>query len=113
MSESSLNIIFRKKLNKLKLTENTYDFHYVRHPNSFELSILYYRCQNYKFNCKSRYMILFDKKNELANIYQNNEIHNHQDTNSLNQNNLRKHKMNVILTWNIYFRLINNCFFFI
>ena len=93
ITETSLNFYFRKKL--LELTENSCNLSHIRHSNSIEAIIIYYRCQKFKKpSCKSKYMIIFDKKNKLANIYHNEEKHNHTVNNRFNQ--IRKHKIDVI-----------------
>ena len=93
LSKSTLIFYFRKKL--LELTGISYNYHYIR-SNGTSL-IIYFRCnKTFKLKCKSRFMIIFDKKNKLANIYQNDDIHNHNAYKRLNQNQIRKHRMDVI-----------------
>ena len=93
ISETSLNFYFRKKL--LELREHSCDLSHFRHSNSIEALIIYYRCHKIiSSNCKSKYMIIFDKKNKLANIYHNEEKHNHTVNNRFIH--LRKKKIDVI-----------------
>ena len=107
ISETSLTFYFREKL--LKLMGNSYYLSHIRYSCFNEISILYYRCRFNASNCKTRSMIIFDKKNKLANIYQNNEIHNHKDRIKLNQKIIRYSKKDVILI-QILFSLINYFF---
>ena len=74
---SKMKSYFRQRL--LQLTGISYYFHYNLSESEDAIGLIY-RCHcSYlsKSNCNSKFMILFDKKNKLANIYQNNEIHNH------------------------------------
>ena len=93
--ESNLNFYFREKL--FILTENSYNFVSIRYPISTNTCIIKYRCHKaFKLRCKSRVTIIFDKINKLANIYQIDQVHNHINNNIFDQENFKKHKMDVI-----------------
>ena len=90
-NESILNTYFRDVL--FKLTEISYHFNSIRHLKSIEFSLLYFKCLKATLSgCKSRCLIIFDKKNKVANIYQNEEKHSHIIDNIF----IRKRKMDVI-----------------
>ena len=78
--ESNLKFYFRHKL--FKLTGISHYISPIRCMNNNETCLFYYRCHKFcASNCKSKSIIIFDKINKLANIYQNNEQHHHHDLN--------------------------------
>ena len=80
MNESNLKFYFRHKL--FKLTGISHYISPIRCMNNNETCLFYYRCHKFcASNCKSKSIIIFDKINKLANIYQNNEQHHHHDLN--------------------------------
>ena len=96
ISETSLNFYFRKKL--FELTGVGYAFDHNRRLGwTNETSILYYRCHRAnRSSCKSRFLIIFDMRNKMANIYQNEQNHSHKINKRFNHSNLKKSRMDVI-----------------
>ena len=96
ISKSSLNFYFRKKL--FKLTGNSYNLETIQNLNIFDTCKIKYKCnKSNKLGCKSKIIISFDKKNKIANIYQNDEIHTHEVNIKLNRIQFKKKGTKVIL----------------